>query len=118
MFEDVWQKVVHGLYRNSPAILKGYSRYCVKNETWPVLVPSTVDATLEGRLYFDILTDDLSRIDEFEGEIYKRTRVEVNTDTRKVPASVYVLQTDYYDMMLKKNWSPEEFDPHSMSEYF
>jgi len=55
------------------ARLRGYARYAVKGEGYPgVTRNESVDIFVEGTLVLNIKDEDLSRLDEFEGDEYER----------------------------------------------
>jgi len=110
MFDAVWSRVVAGDYASCEAILQGYDRKGVRNDVYPVLVPSAPHSQVQGILYLDVSATDLVRLDEFEGEYYFRKSVQVSTaDLKILPAEVYILKEEYYVIIAPGAWDPDHF---------
>jgi gamma-glutamylcyclotransferase (GGCT)/AIG2-like uncharacterized protein YtfP len=110
MFDPVWARVVTGSYDRFEAILKGYERKGVRNEVYPVIVPSAAYSQVKGIVYPDVSLSDLARLDQFEGEYYyRKTEQIVTRDTAKLSAEVYVLKEEYYAIISFRNWDPDHF---------
>lgn len=110
MFDQVWSRVVQGSYDRCEAILQGYDRKSVRDEVFPVLVPSTISSQVPGKLYLNVSASDLARIDQFEGDYYLRKSEQVVTeDLAILPAEVYVLKEEYYAIISSKKWDPQHF---------
>jgi hypothetical protein len=76
MFDAVWSRVVAGRYRAAAARVRGYRRFAVLGESYPAVVP-WANAEVIGRVYFDVDTADVARLDAFEGAEYRRVTVEI-----------------------------------------
>lgn len=109
MFEPVWTTVVGGVYRQFTATLPGFARRCILHEDYPAIVPDRLWSTVTGVLYLDISSEDLKRLDEFEGTIYRRQHVQVRTDDNLYAADTYVLKRAYRHLLSDAVWHPEEF---------
>jgi len=110
MFDRVWSEVVEGSYDRTESCLQGYDRKSVRDEEYPVIVPSSSHSQVEGIVYFDISATDVARLDRFEGEYYFRKTVEVITvDTIILPAEVYILKEEYYSIISFEKWDPVQF---------
>lgn len=109
MFEPVWSTVVEGVYRRFNAILPGFVRRSIVNEDYPAIVPGRLASTVEGVVYLDISSEDLNRLDEFEGTIYLRQYVQVRTDDNLFAADTYVLRPEYRHLLSEAAWHPEKF---------
>lgn len=122
MFEPVWSQVVGGTYRHYPGTVSGFVRREIINEHYPAMLPGPVNATVDGTLYLDIGTKDLSRLDEFEGSIYQRQTVQVMTENNIFSAHAYVLLNSYLHIVSDKEWNPKQFEDHGLdlflSTYF
>ena len=107
MFDPVWSRVVAGSYARCEAILPAYDRKAVREEVYPVIVPSSLQSQVQGVVYLDVSTSDLARLDQFEGEYYlRKTEQVVTTDKNILAAEVYVLKEEYFMII-----SPDEWDP-------
>jgi gamma-glutamylcyclotransferase (GGCT)/AIG2-like uncharacterized protein YtfP len=110
MFDPVWSEVVSGSYDQFEAILQGYDRKSVRDEDYPVIVPSTPESQVLGIVYRDVSVTDLARLNQFEGEYYFRKTVEVTTlDMMRLPAEVYVLKEEYFSIISYHEWDPVHF---------
>jgi gamma-glutamylcyclotransferase (GGCT)/AIG2-like uncharacterized protein YtfP len=110
MFDPIWTRVVAGSYERGKAILPGYDRKAVQGESYPVLIPSSPLSLVQGIVYFDILSSDLSRLDDFEGQCYFRKTERIITEDKNVIfAEVYVLKEEYYGIISHKEWDPAHF---------
>lgn len=107
MFAEVWQSVVRGRYCSEPVTLSGHARYAIRGETYPAVVPRA-GATVEGVLYFNVGSDDLQRLDVFEGGDYRRDTVQVPTSAGMLAVDTYI----YLDeaRLLSEPWSAQSFD--------
>ena len=110
MFDKVWSRVVAGSYERREAILQGYERKSLRDEVFPVIVPSAVSSQVPGILYLDVSTADLARLDQFEGELYfRKTERAITPDMAAVPAEVYILCEEYYGLISPGEWDPDHF---------
>ena len=110
MFDSVWSRVVADSYNRREAILQGYDRKCVRNESYPVIVPSSRDSQIQGLVYENVSRSDLVRLDQFEGEYYVRKSLQVVTlDMATLPAEVYVLKEEYYSIISHGEWCSVQF---------
>jgi gamma-glutamylcyclotransferase (GGCT)/AIG2-like uncharacterized protein YtfP len=106
MFSDVWERVVHGRYRNAPATLAGHARYAITGETYPGMVART-DAVVTGVVYFDVAPEDLAALDAFEGEEYRRVTVTVAQGDARTSADTYLYLPR--EKLSDSPWNPDAF---------
>ena len=107
MFAPVWEHVVAGCYRASPAVLGDHARYAIRNETYPGMI-ARPGATVRGLVYFEISAADLAALDIFEGCEYRRITVEVaGADGRAVTADTYLYLP--LEKLAAAPWNPEGF---------
>jgi gamma-glutamylcyclotransferase (GGCT)/AIG2-like uncharacterized protein YtfP len=118
MFHPVWSTVVAGEYASTAAHVSGYIRRKIKGETYPAVVVGNSVETLEGRLYLDVGTEDIVRLDEFEGEFYRREEVMVTqADGNEIKAAIYVLKNRYRYLLSDEAWDLYRFE-HNELEWF
>jgi gamma-glutamylcyclotransferase (GGCT)/AIG2-like uncharacterized protein YtfP len=111
MFGRVWSAVVTGTYVKTQARLFGYQRRKLRGETYPALIPGAGEDYVDGIIYFDIDSNDSHRLDQFEGAYYtKKLETCTLTDSRLVPAHVYVFRPEYNALVEEEAWSPEWFE--------
>jgi len=96
-------------FRSQKAILRDYARFRVKGESYPGIIPVT-DAITEGIIYFNVNEFSLEQLDTFEGDLYERTRIWVETEEKQIlNAQAYVIQSKYLGYLSRKEWDVKEF---------
>ena len=118
MFEEVWQKVVSGKYDKTKATLYGYNRKTVKNEVYPALVKGTSDSSVHGVVYKGVNLKDLMRLDEFEGEYYKRETGRIELPGNVIITTVfYLLKPSYHYIISDQQWDEERFKTIGINKF-
>ena len=117
MFEQVWNEVVRGDYQSCPGTVSGFVRLTIQNEHYPAMLPGPVNSTVEGVLYLDINSEDIARLDEFEGSIYDRRGVQVMTDNDIYAAEVYILNDRYLNLVSDQEWDPRDFEDRGIYQF-
>ena len=117
MFEKVWNEVVRGDYQSYPGTVSGFIRLSIKHEHYPAMLAGPVNSTVEGVLYLDINSEDLIRLDEFEGSIYDRRGVQVMTDNNIYAAETYILKDSYRNLLSDQQWDPQKFEDHGIHTF-
>lgn len=110
MFERIWSHVVQGNYEHQTGTLSGYVRRCIANEKYPAILPGLKSSKVEGVLYHNISSEDVLRLDSFEGSFYIRKPVRIQTDEDIFTADTYVLNESYKHILTAKEWDPERFE--------
>ena len=83
-------------FRSQKAILRDYARFRVKGESYPGIIPVT-DAITEGILYFNVNEFSLEQLDIFEGDLYERIGVRVETEEKEmIPEPVVDIVQDEF----------------------
>ena len=108
MFSAVWQKVVRGNYRSSPAFIQGFRRVRVREGNHPALIVASRAAPIMGRVYFDVSAEDVARLDYFETRDYERVLVAITVNNSAMTAQAY-LAADI-DLLTDTDWSAEHFE--------
>ena len=109
MIPAVMHAVTGRQFRFEKAMLEGYARFTVKGELYPGIIPQT-DAMTEGILYLKVDKSSLERLDVFEGELYQRTEVQVQTAKKEIlKAETYVIKPEYRHYLSSKTWDVREF---------
>lgn len=103
MFSQVWEKVCTGRYATQKMILKDFQRFCVKNESYPALVPQQ-GSCVEGLVYLDVSQADQLALNQFEGEEYVLRHHQIDGLHIAFYEYVAVLRLD------KRDWDPREFE--------
>lgn len=109
MSEDIMGRVSGSRNASQSAILRNFRRVAVQKEDYPAVFPSR-GGEVNGRVYFDLSSSALLRLDNFEGEYYSREEVTVITeDGVQTPAMVYIFRPQYYHLLTQEEWSYEDF---------
>lgn len=96
-------------FRSIDAILKGYARFTVKGESYPGIIPAP-DAVTQGILYFELDELSVERLDEFEGDLYQRASVRVETENEDIlNAQTYVIKPEFRNRLSLQEWNIKEF---------
>jgi gamma-glutamylcyclotransferase (GGCT)/AIG2-like uncharacterized protein YtfP len=120
MFESVWRALVRVPCASMRARLPGFRRERVAGASYPGIVPDPQSSTL-GRVYFGLDAEAIDRLDQFEGNAYARTPVEIWVETARgartpLAAEVYVLNDAA--MLSGEPWRPEVFERESAGRFF
>lgn len=92
-----------------PGVLKGFSRWSVKGEKYPALVPDE-RGRVDGLVYRDVPNLAWDRLDRFEGEMYARRIVQIElTDGNSLLAAAYIVQPDFLDQLDSSDWDFADF---------
>ena len=109
MIPEVMAAVTTHKFRSTGAILKGYARFTVKGESYPGIIPVT-DAATEGIIYFDVDELSLRRLDAFEGDLYQRIQIQVETKGIEIlKADTYVIKPKFRSHLSSLEWNMKEF---------
>lgn len=109
MIPDVMYAVTARKFRFKNTMLKGYARFTVKGDSYPGIIPSTNSIT-EGIIYFNVDELSLERLDEFEGDLYQRIPIQVETkDNEVLNAETYIIKPRYRRCLSSKEWNLKEF---------
>ena len=117
MLPSVIYAVTSRKFRFIDATLKDYARFTVKGESYPGIIPAT-DANTEGIIYFDVDDLSLDRLDEFEGDLYLRAPVRVETEKEDIlDAETYVIKPKYRHCLSSKEWDVKEFAQKHLASF-
>ena len=109
MCEEIFQSVLEHRYLHIYVTLNGYRRSPVRGQVYPALLRDEA-ASVEGILYLDLDDQAWTRLDHFEGAMYQRENVEVETVTGdRLPATTYVIRPEHDELLDQGEWSFAEF---------
>jgi gamma-glutamylcyclotransferase (GGCT)/AIG2-like uncharacterized protein YtfP len=109
MCEDIMREISGLRLFHETGILEGYSRWSVKGEVYPALVPDE-KGRVEGMVYRDIPESAWDRLDRFEGEMYERQLVQIElTSGKTLFAGTYVARPVFLDQLDKSGWDFPNF---------
>jgi len=95
-------------YPGVAAVLEGYERRTVRGEVYPA-IRSAPGSRTRGVLYRGIGPDGLARLDAFEGALYERVSVMVDTPRGALPAWTYVLAAGQAHRLSGEEWDLDSF---------
>ena len=117
MIPSLMYAVTASRFRFTDAILRGYARYTVKGESYPGIIPAS-DAVTEGIICFGVDEISLERLDEFEGNLYQRTRIKVETKKGETyNAETYAIRADYINCLSSKKWNLKDFSRNHLEAF-
>ncbi|KAK9240115.1 hypothetical protein V1525DRAFT_396030 [Lipomyces kononenkoae] len=92
-----------------PAVLENYRRSRLIDESYPAVVPCK-DSSVKGILVRNVTVDQISRLDDFEGDEYERRTVVVTAEDTEsaIEAQCYVW-VDEPKRLTGVDWDFEEF---------
>jgi gamma-glutamylcyclotransferase (GGCT)/AIG2-like uncharacterized protein YtfP len=103
MFAPVWDRVCIGRYATQTMVLQDFQRYCVKDESYPAVVPRQ-GASVSGLVYFDVSEADQLALNQFEGEEYVLRHHQI--DGLPIAFYEYVASA----RIDPRDWSPTDFE--------
>jgi gamma-glutamylcyclotransferase (GGCT)/AIG2-like uncharacterized protein YtfP len=117
MIPSVMYAVTGRKFRIVDAILRGYARYTVKGEYYPGIVPAT-DAVTEGVIYLDVDELSIKQLDEFEGDLYRRTPIPAETGKGEIfNAETYIIKPKYRNCLSSIVWNMKEFSQNHLEAF-
>jgi gamma-glutamylcyclotransferase (GGCT)/AIG2-like uncharacterized protein YtfP len=118
MFSEVSLKVMKGRYEKVEARLYGYVRKRVKHETYPAVFRGSGNDYVDGIIYLGVTDQDITKLDRFEGEYYKRELAECRLlDGSEIFAYVFVFKEKYLNLIGDEDWDPDWFARFGMSSF-
>ena len=102
-----------------PATLYCYRRVAVIHADYPALIPGNEFDKVEGFLIVPSTRSQWKKLDDFEGESYRRQYVQVELchSKRSVPAFVYLWQDPMDKLLPYQDWSYEYFREHRLEDW-
>ena len=108
--------IARAAFEHAEATLPGHRAYRVLGEDFPALVPDSNGGVI-GRLWWGLGGADLRRLDRFEGALYVRKRVRVETRTGRCLAWAYLLRPLHRARLSAQRWDYDRFREGAMQRY-
>jgi gamma-glutamylcyclotransferase (GGCT)/AIG2-like uncharacterized protein YtfP len=70
MHDAVWRSLVPAPRQSVPARIEGWRRHAIRGASYPG-IGAAPGSSVEGRLWLDVTTAELARLDAFEGAEYR-----------------------------------------------
>lgn len=117
MFDEVWQCLVDRRPQNIPARLNGYGRVYIQNQVYPGL-KADASSEVEGLLLLDLNDGEIRVLDEFEGDEYERSPVDLTVeDGGQFTAYAYLVRPDCQQVLTDADWHPDTFYTKHLNEF-
>lgn len=109
MCEDIMGEVTGCRHVAEPGVLKGFWRCIVKGELYPGIIPRE-ERDVPGIVYRDVSPEAWRRLDEFEGALYERRKVQILLpDGGYLWAGTYVIRPEFASRLEPVDWDFERF---------
>jgi gamma-glutamylcyclotransferase (GGCT)/AIG2-like uncharacterized protein YtfP len=117
MIASVMHAVTGQNFQRWKASLRDYARFKLKGESYPGIIYHE-GAFTDGIIYLDLDALSLKRLDGFEGEMYERVSVRVETDQGELfTAETYVIKREHCNLLSFEPWDLEEFEKDHLKEF-
>lgn len=112
------KRVIGSVPASESASLPGYQRFAFKEECYPGIVPSHKNGSITGTLFFNLHDISWRYLDGFEGSMYARRSVYVNTASGdEYAAETYVVREAYKHLLAKTDWNFSQFLRRDLGRY-
>ncbi len=104
-------------FRAEGACLRDYVRFKVKGESYPGIIDQK-GALTSGIVHLGVDALSLKRLDEFEGNVYERVSVRVESDQGgSLTAEAYVIKREHRNLLSSEPWDLEAFEKNHLREF-
>lgn len=115
MLPEMMHQLLGKEIQSIPGTLNGYACYEVKHQIYPAIV-ALDGSNVTGIVYQNLRNGDLTKLDEYEGEMYERKTVQVRlNDGTNLPCQTYVCKEEYISYLDNKLWNPSRISPEGLS---
>jgi gamma-glutamylcyclotransferase (GGCT)/AIG2-like uncharacterized protein YtfP len=115
MLSFVFQRVVGRCPQSVEAVLDHWKRVRVDQETFPAALPASGEQ-VRGILWFDLSAAEIERLDAFEGDHYRRVRVQVS-DVSGHRHSAQVYQWSREAGLINEPWDIDWFKTVGIKDF-
>jgi gamma-glutamylcyclotransferase (GGCT)/AIG2-like uncharacterized protein YtfP len=99
-----------------PALLLGYRCFRVSEKPYPAIIAQP-GASVPGLLHSGLSEVELTLLDEYEGELYERRLVELQTAAGAVPGFAYILRAAHREQLSGEEWDLAGFRRDHLAHY-
>jgi gamma-glutamylcyclotransferase (GGCT)/AIG2-like uncharacterized protein YtfP len=110
------QLVAGTLPVSGPAVLRDHARRAVRGAVYPGVLPKP-GASVEGLLWSGIVASAMCRLDAFEGALYERRSLRVETPEGAADAEVYVVRRARRSLLADEDWDLARFEARELAAY-
>jgi hypothetical protein len=117
MAPSVMRAVTGQQFSTCKVALRGYARYKVKDAFYPGIIRKS-DAMMIDTIHLDVDGRSLMLLDHFEGDLYARTAVEVESEQGlPLSAETYVIKPEHEISLSYEPWDPEDFERNHLQDF-
>jgi gamma-glutamylcyclotransferase (GGCT)/AIG2-like uncharacterized protein YtfP len=113
---EVIEAVAGRAFAAEPARLRGFARRAVRGEVFPALV-AAAGAETAGVLYRGLDAEAFAALDAFEGDLYERRAVTVDTAAGSAVADAYLARDARRAALADAAWDLERFVARDLPRY-
>lgn len=108
MVEEIALAVLRRSVALTPARLDDHFRGMIDGQVYPGIAPQE-GSSVEGALMLGLSLHELKALDEYEGDLYERRPVRVQTDEQTMLAVTYVVCPQKQDRITRVPWDLSTF---------
>lgn len=97
-------------------MLHGYIRPAVRGADYPALVEGDAGDSVEGLIYYPDTSDDLRKLQNFEGELYREEKVMVAIRSGEEIEALAFVWGGAGEQLLDSNWSFQTFESERLED--
>ena len=116
MFAEVVGAVTGLAMTGLPARLEGFARFRVRGAVYPGIRPVR-GAWVDGVVYPEVSARSLRLLDVFEGDLYRRETLVVETGAGRLSADAWVVRPSRERLLTDRPWEPEPFRRRHLRRY-
>lgn len=106
MLDEIFFSITGKEFRSTPAYLINYQCLQVKNKIYPGLISGNGKVT--GKLYHDIPAETFAKLDNYEGQEYRREIIVTHQyPSDQITAWCYLYKTELKNNLLENAWTLE-----------
>eukprot|EP01026_Neomeris_dumetosa_P026613 TRINITY_DN21708_c0_g1_i5.p3 TRINITY_DN21708_c0_g1~~TRINITY_DN21708_c0_g1_i5.p3 ORF type:complete len:150 (+),score=12.54 TRINITY_DN21708_c0_g1_i5:28-477(+) len=117
--DEVIKVLLKRVPKQRTATLKGYTRYGIKGQVFPAIVPTNNKQSVAGQIMMGLSQKEMKILDEYESDEYFRELVEVLIPQEEEAMQVYVyVWRDQFRYLLDGNsWDYRTFRERHLNTY-
>jgi len=114
---QVIEAVTGRSFASTIAVLRNYARFLLRAEAYPGIYRD-FHSEVVGVLYEGVDRDSMVLLDLFEGDFYRREKVEAMTPSRRrVEAVTYVVRPEHRLLFSSQPWDRDEFISRHLEDF-
>lgn len=109
MFRDVIQAVAGKTFPMQDGVLRGYIQFTLEQDGQSAMIPFP-DRVVDGLVYLGVDEEALARIDAFEGALFERVEVSVESPAGEwIEAEAYCIKLSRKRLLTSREWDEDEY---------